>query len=162
MIKQLFSTVIVTLLLLGSANPANALEGLVKFSDKKNATVFLELAITDEEKAKGLMDRFSLAEDRGMVFIFRPARHVSFFMKNTFIPLDMIFINNGKIIKIAKNAIPNREDIFYLSEADVTEVVEVNGGFTDKHDIKIGDEVIFENIAQIDYAGKSKLMIKTK
>lgn len=158
--KKLFLTVLLFVLLLDFASPVCALEGLVKFSGKKNATVFLELAVTDEEKAKGLMDRFSLAEDRGMVFIFRPAKQVTFFMKNTFIPLDMIFINNGKIVKIVKNAIPNREDILYPSESDVTEVVEVNGGFTNKHDIKIRDEVIFENIAQIDYAVKSKLMIK--
>lgn len=162
MLKRLILAVFISSLFLQPVNSAQALEGLIKFVGKKEATVFLELAVTQEEQTKGLMDRNSLGENRGMVFIFRPKRQVTFTMKNTLIPLDMIFINRGEILKIIKNAEPNQTHTLYPSEEEVTEVVEVNDGFTDKHNIKVGDKIMFENIAQIDYSMNSKLMIVGK
>ena len=144
------------------AFPSSALEGVVKFVSKENTFVFLEVAATDEERTKGLMGRKSLDENRGMVFVFRPEREVSFWMKDTLIQLDMIFINRGKIIKVAKNVIPNRTDILYPSDNPVTEVVEVNGGFADRHMIEAGDSVVFENVAEIDYSKKPELKIIIK
>lgn len=137
----------------------SALEGLIKFPPKKEATVFLEVAVTPEQKSKGLMNRPSLPQNRGMVFVFRPPSPVTFWMKDTLISLDMIFINKGTIVKIVKGAIPNQTEIVYPSDVEITEVVEVNAGFTDKHMIKVGDVIQFENISQIDYSTKSKLMI---
>ena len=162
MIKRLLLTTISSLLLLHPVNSASALDGVIKFPGKKDSSVILEVAVTNEEKEKGLMNRSSLPERRGMVFVFRPGRKVTFWMKDTLIPLDMIFIYKGKIVKIVKNAIPNRTDILYPSDFDVTEVVEVNGGFADKHMIEIGDNIVFKNIAQIDYSIKSMLMIVPK
>lgn len=159
-IKSCFLITIVSLFFFFQpANSASALEGLVKFQSKKDATVFLEIAVTNEQKAKGLMNRPSLAQNRGMVFVFRPARTVTFWMKDTLIPLDMIFVKNGRIVKIAKDAIPNQTATLYPSDFEVTEVIEVNGGFTDTHMIVVGDSITFENIGQIDYSEKSKLMI---
>ncbi len=130
---------------------ANTKEALVKFKsnlpDKKTITVLLEVAATDEEKAKGLMNRPSLAQNRGMVFLFKPQRQVTFWMKDTLISLDMIFIKDGKIVKIAKDAIPNQTQTLYPSDVDVTEVVEVNSGFTDKYMINVGSKVVFRNIS---------------
>ena len=152
----------VCIVLLHSDNYAKALEGIVKFPGKPDATVVLEIAVSDEEKAKGLMKRPNLPQNRGMVFVFRPARLVTFWMKDTLISLDMIFIDKGRIVKIAKNAIPIQTQILYPSDFEVTEVIEVNGGFTDKYMIETGSTVQFENIAQIDYSGKSQLMIVGK
>lgn len=120
----------------------------VKFIGKKNALVILDVAKTQEEKNKGLMNITSLAEDRGMVFIFKPAQRVTFWMKDTLIPLDMIFIRNGKIVKIVKNAIPNQTEVLYPSDFDVSEVVEVNGGYSDRHNILVGNKVIFKNVSR--------------
>lgn len=147
------------LLCIQAADSAKAIEGLIKFSGKKDATIFLEVADTPEEKQKGLMNRPSLKKDRGMVFIFRPPSSVTFWMKDTLIPLDMIFIKEGTIVKIVKNTEPNQTHILYSSDEIITEVVEVNGGFADEFEIKAGDKITFENIAQIDYSKKSKLMI---
>ena len=158
--KLILLTLVIALLELPTS--AKALEGLIKFTGKKDATVFLEVAVTPEQKSTGLMNRPALAQNRGMVFTFKPARKVTFWMKDTLISLDMIFINNGKIVKIVKNAIPNQTSILYPSDFDVTEVVEVNGGFTDMHTIEVGNQVIFENISDIDYSVKSQLMIVTK
>ena len=139
-----------------------ALDGLVKFSSKPDMAVLLEVAVTDDEKGKGLMNRPSLENNRGMVFVFRPARNVTFWMKDTLISLDMIFINNRKIVKIVKNAEPNQTHTLYSSDFDVTEVIEVNGGFSDANNIIVGDKITFENISQIDYSKNSRLMIVAK
>lgn len=162
MFKKLKIAVLVFILSLQSTARASALDGLAKFPGKKDATVILEVANTPEKKSKGLMSRPSLAQNKGMVFVFRPERKVTFWMKDTLISLDMIFINKGKIVKIVKNAVPNQTTILYASDFDVTEVIEVNGGFTDNHLISVGGLVTFENISQIDYSGKSKLMIAPK
>ena len=155
MTKRLIISILLSGLTLLSAISTEAQEGFIKFIGKPNSKVFLEVAVTDQEKEKGLMNRPSLAENRGMVFVFRPARQITFWMKDTLISLDMIFINKGKIVKIAKNAAPNQTTTLYPSDALVTEVVEVNGGFTDKYMIKAGDRVVFKDIPQIDYSVKS-------
>ena len=159
--EHMRSLAILTILIFLFITPQTsfALEGLARFGAKSDVVVFLETAVTEEEKSKGLMNRPSLAENRGMVFIFKPARKITFWMKNTLISLDMIFINRGHIVKIVKNAIPNQTTTVYPSDFDITEVIEVNGGFSDAHDIKAGDRVKFENISDIDYSTMSKLMI---
>ena len=159
MIKRLILVILLFVVFFQSVHSVSALEGLIKFAGKKDATVFLEVAVTPEQKQKGLMNRPSLASNRGMVFVFRPARAITFWMKDTLISLDMIFINRGKIVNIVKNALPNQTTAVYPSEFEVTEVVEVNGGFTDTHLINIGDKVSFRNIPQIDYSVKSNSMV---
>ena len=155
MIKRLIISTIISVLFLQPVISAEAQEGFIKFVGRPNLKVFLEVAATSEEREKGLMNRPSLAENRGMVFVFRPAVQTTFWMKDTLISLDMIFINRGKIVKIVKNAVPNQTTILYPSDSSVTEVVEVNGGFADRHKIKTGDRVVFKDIPQIDYSVKS-------
>ncbi|MBI3590556.1 MAG: DUF192 domain-containing protein [Candidatus Melainabacteria bacterium] len=162
MIKRISLAAIISVLLFQQANYSKTLEGLIKFPGKKDSTVFLEVASTDAEKEKGLMNRPDLASNRGMVFVFRPSRTVIFWMKDTLISLDIIFINRGRVVNIAKNTVPNQTETLYPSDKTVTEVVEVNGGFTDNHKIMIGDRIAFENIPQIDYSGMSKLMSVAK
>ncbi|MBI2995830.1 MAG: DUF192 domain-containing protein [Candidatus Melainabacteria bacterium] len=162
MFRKIISIILILIMFFFSESSAKALQGLVKFSGKGNLVVFLEIADTDEKKSKGLMSRPDLPQDRGMVFVFRPAKEVTFWMKDTLISLDIIFINQGKIVKIVKAAEPNQTHTLYSSDFNVTEVIEVNGGFTDKNMISVGSKVSFENIAQIDYSGKSKLMIVAK
>jgi len=161
-IKELRKATLITIFIFFTSQlwiSANALEGVAKFPPKKEATVFLEVAVTPDQKSKGLMNRPSLPQNRGMVFVFRPESKVTFWMKDTLISLDMIFINKGTIVKIVKGAIPNQTEIVYPSDFEITEVVEVNAGFTNIHMIEVGDLVQFENIAQIDYSTKSKLMV---
>jgi uncharacterized membrane protein (UPF0127 family) len=88
----------------------------------------VEIAASPSEQERGLMFRRSLAADRGMIFPMLPARHVSFWMKNTYIPLDLIFIRaNGTIARIAANATPESLDIIPSGEA-VIAVLEIAGG----------------------------------
>jgi uncharacterized membrane protein (UPF0127 family) len=101
----------------------------------------VELADTDESREYGLMNRTSLSPDKGMLFVFPEEKPLTFWMKNTLIPLDMVFIKtNGEIDFIHHNAHP--EDLTPISsQGPVIAVLEIGGGQADKHGIKVGDIV---------------------
>ena len=101
----------------------------------------VEIARTQEEQATGLMNRSELAPDRGMIFPFDPPRDASFWMKNTLIPLDMIFVAaDGSIANIAANTVPlSLEPV--LSDGPVGAVLELAGGRAAELGIKPGDKV---------------------
>ena len=101
----------------------------------------VEFAKTDAEREKGLMFRKELPEGRGMLFDFDSEREIAMWMKNTYIPLDMIFIrNDGTISRIAENTTPLSERII-PSVGPVRAVLEVIGGSTRKLGIAPGDKV---------------------
>lgn len=114
-------------------------------------TVKLEVATTEAEIEKGLMYRTSLPEDQGMVFLFTPPRAVNFWMAHCFISLDMLFVRDGKIVKIFENVPPcraqNERDCPQYPEGQgivVNQVVEVAGGYAKRHNVKVGDTVALE------------------
>ena len=107
----------------------------------------VEIASTDQQRKIGLMNRRFMDNNRGMLFIFNTQGYVNFWMKNTFIPLDIIYINDQSIIEhISKNAQPctAARDIDcqkYNSEKPVKYVLEINGGLADEKAIRVGDKV---------------------
>jgi len=106
----------------------------------------VEVADNDEKRTTGLMFREKLDENSGMLFIFDGESIRNFWMKNTLMPLDMIFLDsNKKIVDIITNAIPCKADPcnFYSSESPSKYVVEVNSGYVKKNNISIGQKVIF-------------------
>lgn len=106
------------------------------------AVVTAEIADSAEERATGLMGRESLGENEGMLFIFPETQQVSFWMKNTLIPLDIIFIKEDFTIdSIAKNTKPLQTDELYDSQGEVKYVLEVNAGFSDENSYSIGDKL---------------------
>jgi uncharacterized membrane protein (UPF0127 family) len=101
----------------------------------------VEVAHTPEEQANGLMHRQSLAPDRGMLFPYEPPQDVSFWMKNTLIPLDMVFIRpDGTIARIAANTVPLALDPVPSLEP-VSAVLEIGGGRAAQLGIREGDQV---------------------
>lgn len=101
----------------------------------------VELARTPQEQAKGLMFRTQMGPDEGMIFPFDPPRGASFWMRNTVIPLDLIFVGrDGRISNIAANAVPYDETPLY-SAGDAKAVLELNGGRAAQLGIKPGDRV---------------------
>jgi uncharacterized membrane protein (UPF0127 family) len=101
----------------------------------------VEVAETPEQQAQGLMNRQSLAPDRGMIFPRNPPGDASFWMKNTLIPLDMIFIRaDGTIARIAENTVPLSLDPVPSLEP-VVAVLEIPGGRSTELGIKAGDKV---------------------
>lgn len=115
--------------------------GLCIISGKKVHAFTVEVASTSPQQARGLMFRNELADNKGMIFPFTETRMASFWMKNTFIPLDIIFIReNGKIENIASNTTPYSTDPVE-STAPVAAVLELRGGLTAELGIKRGDKV---------------------
>ena len=95
----------------------------------------VEVAKTNEEQVKGLMYRLELKKNEGMLFLFDNEKKTSFWMKNTFIPLDIIFINkNGSINKIHNNTKPKSLKRI-KSKGEVLAVLEINAGEAKKNNI---------------------------
>jgi len=108
--------------------------GRVKFT--------VELAVTPAEQARGLMYRKSLAPDRGMLFPYRRPQRAAFWMKNTLIPLDIIYIApDGRVLSIARNAVP-RDETPLPSGGPVGSVLEIPGGRAAQLGILPGDRVL--------------------
>lgn len=111
----------------------------------------VEEAQTPDELQKGLMFRDSVAENGGMIFDLTNVQNVAMWMKNTKVPLDMIFLDSdGTISWIFENAVPMSED-YIIPPIAPAAVIEVNGGDVQKHGIKIGDVVkhkFLNNVAE--------------
>jgi hypothetical protein len=114
----------------------------LEIASKTGVHVFaVELAVTDEERERGLMFRRSVPEGQGMLFDFKRDQDISMWMKNTYVSLDMIFIRgDGRILRIAENTDPESERII-PSGGPVRAVLEVVAGTARKFGIAPGDRV---------------------
>ncbi len=128
--------------LVGDAkNDRLAGEELVIETASGPVTFFVEVVDTNETRAQGLMFREELAPNAGMLFDFKRQQPVSFWMRNTLIPLDMFFIKtDGRIVNIAKRTVPHSERGIPSVEP-VLGVLETNAGVADRLGIKPGDVV---------------------
>ncbi len=127
-------------------------EGELTFTDSigiLKAKINLEIADTPYERELGLMNRKEMKENEGMLFIFPVQQLQSFWMRNTLISLDMIFVNDEKrIVTIHKNT-KILSDQSYPSSQPSLYVIEVLAGFTDRHNILVGDK--------FDWMGTTKI-----
>ncbi|MET0874028.1 MAG: DUF192 domain-containing protein [Pseudolabrys sp.] len=117
-------------------------EQTLEIASKTGVHIFLvEIVDNDADRAKGLMYRRELPEGRGMLFDFHRDQEVSFWMQNTYIPLDMIFIRgDGQILRIEENTVPLSTRMI-PSRGAVRAVLEVIGGTSRKLGIAPGDRV---------------------
>ena len=107
----------------------------------KSHTFTVELAVTPRQREQGLMNRKDMAEDKGMLFAFGETRQVFMWMKNTYLPLDMLFIGkDGKVRSIKENAEPLSEAIID-SKGPIDFVLELNGGTVERLGIRAGNRV---------------------
>ena len=145
MIKRGFILLLLALLILALS--------LFLFEKSQNKLCFnnhcfvVELAKTEQEWARGLMFRESMAPDKGMLFVFEEEKEHSFWMKNTLIPLDIVWLNRDKeVVFIAKNSQPckteNCEIIIPTEKAKY--VLELNAGIVDEINLKIGNRLEFK------------------
>ena len=133
---------LVAALVLGTA--AARAEPLVIHTGGSAYKFEVEVVTTPDTRAQGLMFRKSMAANAGMLFIYPGEQAVSFWMKNTLIPLDMLFLKaDGSIAHIAHNAVPMDETPID-SGAAVKAVLEVNGGTANALGIKEGDRVEYQ------------------
>ena len=123
-----------------TANPS--LGPYVKINNK-----IIKVLIADEpaEQTRGLSDRPRLEADQGMLFIFPKSQIRSFWMKNMRFPIDIIWIEDNKIINISKNLPPEGQQPqnHYSSDKPANYVLEVNAGFVEEHSIEVADKIIF-------------------
>jgi len=122
-------------------------EGVLTFHDKTTSGIIIqidiEIADSPDKLSTGLMYRRSLPDSAGMLFVLKESKLSCFWMKNTYIPLDIIFADeNMEIITIQKNTTPLSEEPI-PSKGYSMYVIEVKAGFCDKHRIKIGDFIKF-------------------
>jgi uncharacterized membrane protein (UPF0127 family) len=107
--------------------------------------ITIEIADSPEERQQGLSDRIALTEDTGMLFVFETSDFQHFWMKDTLIPLDILWINaNKEIVHIEKNVTPDTFPQTFTSTLPARYVLEVNSGFSKKHKIQEGEAVKFE------------------
>ncbi|HXV47522.1 MAG TPA: DUF192 domain-containing protein [Candidatus Binatia bacterium] len=148
MLKHPTSIVALLLLLLGNLTACEAHPKVTIVTQEGREIAFqVEIADTPAKRERGLQYRKDLAHDRGMIFLFPTESTQSFWMKNTPIPLDMIFINRERrIVGIVEETLPFSLDSRSVG-APSQYVLEINGGLSKRYGIKAGDGVRFEGIS---------------
>jgi uncharacterized protein len=101
----------------------------------------VEVADDEQSRAMGLMFRDSLSDDRGMLFVFDQPRQVSFWMKNTKIPLSIAFLDGDRVISEEKSMQPYDETPIQSRSDKIRYAIEVNAGWFDRHQVKSGAKV---------------------
>lgn len=109
--------------------------------------LYVEIADTEDLRAYGLMQRASLDENAGMLFVYPDQEIRGVWMKNTLLALDILFLSeSGQIVSMLRNLQPCRQTpcSIYNSQYKARYMLEVNAGFIDQHDIKIGQAVMLD------------------
>ena len=129
---------------IGSGQPQFEKEGTLNFLKPDGSvvsTIDIEIADTPDQQQRGLMNRSFMQNDQGMLFIFDEERPQSFWMKNTIIPLDIIYVNSKmNIVSIAENTTPYSEQSI-PSRGPAIYVVEVNGGYAAQFGLQAGYQI---------------------
>jgi len=119
---------------------------IIKTAAGEEVSYKVEIADTNSARNKGLMHRKSMPVDEGMLFIYNFSSVVSFWMKNTYVSLDILFIDNeGKIVKIARDTVPLSTRTI-SSVRPVRYILEVNANQTETRGISVGDTVSHSRI----------------
>ena len=125
---------------------AAAQAAVVVHTTRGDVRVRVEVADTPAARARGLMHRTTLAADAGMLFVFPRADRFGFWMKDTPLALDMIFIGEDqRVVDVARDARPFTT-IRHVPDAPARFVLEVHAGFSDAHGITTGDRVSFSGV----------------
>lgn len=127
----------------------DTVKAIFKQNNETLGVLMLEKAETEEERRQGLMYRMSLEDGKGMLFSYEEEGNRSFWMKNTYIPLDMIFVTAEKTVRTIKQADPQpnvtEEELrIYTSEGPAKYVIETNQNFSETKGIEEGTNVIFK------------------
>ncbi|MCX8997599.1 DUF192 domain-containing protein [Rhizobiaceae bacterium BDR2-2] len=122
----------------------------IETADGRKVAFSVELAVSDEQRMRGLMHRQSMPDDHGMWFDFGASRLVTMWMRNTVLPLDMLFIDEqGEVKHIRERAVPFSEELI-SSGGPVRYVLELNAGTVERLRIGTGSRVDLESIEKSD------------
>ena len=111
---------------------------------KAISKIDIEKADTEVDRQFGLMFRKSMPEDEGMLFLFETSEQQSFWMRNTYIPLDIMFVDENGVITTIHENVKTQSDASLPSNGPAKYVVEVNGGYAQRHGIKLGDKISWQ------------------
>ena len=114
-----------------------------------NYTFKVKVAKSQKEQEIGLSETDQLPQDQGMIFIFDKPDYYSFWMKNMKFPIDIIYINNDKIVTVKSNAQPlvkQENPIIYKPTDPTDKVLEINAGLSKKYNFEKDDKVIIQNL----------------
>ena len=141
---KIISFLFFTLLFLSNNAQSNEISNVViQNEDSSSISIVAEVMITESQQAKGMMYRKSLDEGRGMLFLFKKPKRAVFWMKNTYISLDLIFIKKGgDIDSIHENLEPLSTNKI-KSRNDVIAVLEILGGQVKKNKINLDSKILF-------------------
>lgn len=131
------------------ADPIDKTSTITFTSSNREHIFTLEVADTPTEREVGLMNRTSLPQDHGMLFVSDTPQRVSFWMKNTLIPLDLVLIRDSRIVEMIPNmlpCLPETECTTYTSNEVVDFGLELNAGTIERLDLQIGDNARLNNI----------------
>lgn len=120
--------------------------GKVTFGDAAGTVITVEIAENDHDRQRGLMYRKSMPDDRGMIFWFKERDNHAFWMHNTCIPLDMMFIDKDGFITGIEENVPTMNDNTYSVGCASTFVLEVNAGWSRKHGVAPGQKAKFDSL----------------
>lgn len=134
------------LLVASCAQAADTKDITIRRADGQDVTFTVETATNDTTRAKGLMFREHLGDHHGMLFVYDRPDRISFWMKNTLIPLDMVFFReDGEIVHIERKAEPKSLTPRGPGRTDICAVLEIAGGQADENGLKIGDRLVLED-----------------
>jgi len=120
--------------------------GKVTFADAQTTTISVEIARNDHDRQRGLMYRPAMPQDQGMIFSFEEKSNHSFWMHNTCIPLDMLYLDDdGLIVGIEENTPTMSDDTFEVG-CESKYVLEVNAGWTRAHGVMAGQRVKIDGV----------------
>jgi len=119
--------------------------GTVTFAD--NHRINVEIADTETLRRSGLMHRKQLPKDHGMLFVYPDQAIRGVWMKNTLIPLDILFLSEkGKVISMLRNLPPCKQELcpIFVSTYKAQYMLELNAGFIDEHQMKTGQDLLLD------------------
>lgn len=140
--------IVITILVFG-ATERNSAENIIHDAPLYpltigNTEIFVGIADNDASRAQGLSGRESLQENEGLLFVFEHPDRYGFWMRDMYFAIDMIWIDSGKqIVHIESSVEPETFPKVFRPEGDALYVLEVNAGFSEKHDIEVGDHIDF-------------------
>lgn len=146
-----FCKIFALIVLVSACSPKeNKLSELIFVTSDGEVTYQVETAATKEEMSQGLMNRKELKEKTGMIFVLQGQKEIAMWMKDTYIPLDMLFVNqDGQIVWIYKNAQPMSTRLIRPQTSEMlSAVIEVNAGELEKNNIRVGDLVKHKAISK--------------
>lgn len=144
MCKIIYKSLFSALVLLGGLFLSGCdLQEQAKIITPGGHVIHLEIALTPEDQQRGLMGRTELAPDAGMLFVFETPRRLGFWMKDTLIPLDVVFIDSGKKVVDVQTMPPCPPELElcpnYTAKEPALYALEINGGAAEKMGLKVGD-----------------------